>query len=250
MYCKRLSSETKIIHMASCSYNYFFIFGGYVCPCWLMIRVGVHSTIPTHRRTGRSYPHHSSIWSVVGQHHSLIRYKQGGVARYAYGLAWLVAKVNLSKGVLTQLIKKGCVLLCNSSSEGSICRDVLYRPCHLGVSFFKGSWFAGGGGMCQWNTLFQKDNLHTPVWYVPSWRRSPNFQLSRSIESTNFQLSRSIESPTSYSLWVQQSVRTMRFARLHSGRCISTLYWFSCICRRGGGGGGGEKPIVNRIFMK
>ncbi len=72
---------------------------------------------------------------------------QGGRARHDFSLAWIDIIGGLAR-LIGCGFKKGCVLpitlLLNREhpycllERGRSSRDVLYRPCHLGVSFFEG----------------------------------------------------------------------------------------------------------------
>jgi hypothetical protein len=77
-------------------------------------------------------------------------------------LVWLETEGDLNKGVELQEtpigsgFKKGCVILYYSTlllnyrllGRGRSWRDVLYRPCHLGVSFLRVCCFALGNSIC------------------------------------------------------------------------------------------------------
>jgi hypothetical protein len=80
------------------------------------------------------------------------------VARHDFSLAWLEAEGNVSEGGLARLIgsgfNRGCALPYYSITEFVCtlavywkgvrsCRDVLYKPCHLGVSFSRGCYLLG-----------------------------------------------------------------------------------------------------------
>ncbi len=118
-----------------------------------------------------------------------------------FSLACLVADGNLSERGPARFIGGGfkknsfIILLfyciweyyCCLLKWGSNCWAVLYRPYHLGVSFLRGScWLEGIVRVnvrivCDTLLTSQKDaldNLRTPVWYVPTRRRPPNFQPS------------------------------------------------------------------------